>query len=204
MVLAEREAKKHWPYCNHPQYRDDAIAVVVQISEPHMEICWISYSLKWAQDRGLVEGFPPIQTLSVCAIVTANAQVLVGKRAPQLLSFPNRWEFAPAGGVDRSAYEGGHVNLERQVLREWSEEVSPNTHPILTIEWCGLVYCSASSTWVGQFHIASAHFDPPPNEEVAMWRWEPRDQLVEELSATPQSWVPCSDILLARSGGNAK
>lgn len=198
MSTAESSAKTLWPYCNDPNYQDDPIAAVVGVSDVQMEICWISYSLKWAQDRERSWPFPPMTTLSVCAIVSAGPLILVGKRSSHLLSFPDLWEFAPAGGVDSSSRTKFGVDLKRQVLKEWSEEVSSDTQCIVKIEQSNFLYCAMSSTWVCPFLIESQPFNPATNAEVVEWRWDTLDRLTKEIDTAPDQWVPGSDLLLMR------
>lgn len=196
MKSAQRAAQKRWPYANHPQYTDDLLAAVVRATERAFYICWVPYSLKWAIDRNLLKTNPPLHTLSVSSIVTAQDRVLIGKRSSNLLSFPNRWEFAPAGGVGQCSLQGDQICLTKQILEEWREEICPSTDSIDSICEVDWLYCPGTRTWTRLFLIRSKWLDLSANPEVQTWRWVEPSHLELELKSTSSEWVPGSSELL--------
>ena len=196
MRVAKRAAKHHWPYANHPLYTDDPLVAVVEASEQVLGVCWVPYSLKWASDRNLLKGTPPLHTLSVCAVVTAGDKILTGKRSGKLLSYPDCWEFAPAGGVGHISLQEGRIHLEKQLLAEWKEEICPNLDPIELVRDVAWLYCQGTGTWTRVFHICSKLFNPPSNQEVQTWRWIDHPTLNSDLQSQALKWVPGSLDLL--------
>lgn len=196
MGIAGQEAKRLWPYANHPLYTDDLLAAIVGVSGEVVGICWVPYSLKWATDRNLLNETPPLYTLSVCAIVIADDKILTGKRSDKLLNYPDCWEFAPAGGVSIASLQNGQIQLKKQLLAEWEEEICPSFDPIKSVRDVAWLHCQGTRTWTRVFRINSTSFNPPPNQEVQFWQWMDLQTLNCDLQNRADEWVPGSTDLL--------
>ena len=62
--------------------------------------------------------------VSVSGLTLAGQHMLVGKRSPDVTSYPGYYEFAPSGGIDDHAYVEGEIDFRGQVVRELEEETA--------------------------------------------------------------------------------
>ncbi len=193
----QSEAQILWDKQQPRHLYNDSIAAVLDVSAKRATVCWIPYSARWAQESALLIPPLPICTLSVCAIVTCAELVLCGLRSTRVSSFPNHWEFAPAGGVSKKVGASSAIDLEDQILREWREELHADVSPIQFLKPLGrLIYFPVTRVWIFSFHIAVSPINPNANQEVSAWRWLTREQIEGEIANRLNPWVAGSDLLL--------
>lgn len=193
----QSEAQILWEKRQSTHLYNDSIAAVLDVSAEGATVCWIPYSARWAQESALLVPPLPICALSICAIVTCAEQILCGLRSTQVSSFPNHWEFAPAGGVTKMVTASSAIDLEDQILREWREELLTDLSPIQFLKPMGqLIHLPATRVWIFSFHIAVSPINPKKNREVSAWRWLTREQIEGEIANRRALWVAGTDLLL--------
>lgn len=196
--LAQCEARLFWSKKKHQHHFNGKIAAVVNILSKELEICWVEYCLRWAQDKMFLNNCLPISTLSVTAIVTWQNKYLVGLRSTNVSNYTQHWEFTPAGGVAPIADDPPRLCLQNQILLEWHEEVGENNQTIKTIKCLKKpIFIPSTQTWIVLYHIKTKPFRPSLTQETSAWRWLSKDQLMKELSGENRffKWVPGSKTL---------
>nr|WP_166157140.1 hypothetical protein [Neochlamydia sp. AcF84]NGY95543.1 hypothetical protein [Neochlamydia sp. AcF84] len=89
----------------------------------HLYGRFVEYKLYLAQvrDPTLIHELH-LKPICVCGYTLAGNEILMGKRAEHVTDYPNYLELMPAGGIDPSALNEGHVDIIKQLKIELKEE----------------------------------------------------------------------------------
>ena len=106
----------------------------------HLVGHFVEYKHYLAQLRDpTLRPFLPIQGVGMTGVTFAENHVLMGRRASHVTSYPNKLEFAPAGGVDADYVENDLFLLNKALLSELHEEVGYNTNAVESLQPFALI-----------------------------------------------------------------
>ncbi len=134
-----------------------------------------TYRMNAVRLVGIASGFVGLGTR---AVAHWNGNVLVGLRAANCASYPNQWEFAPAGGVEPN--EDPAVGIERELLEECG--VQAKGRAIAQ----ALFFDPVVATWEIAHELAMTQPpDAPPN-------WEYQKLEMVALASMPEPMSACA------------
>lgn len=144
--------------------------------------------------------FLPIQGVGMTGITLAENHVLMGRRAAHVTSYPNQFEFAPAGGVDSDYVENGLFLLKKALLSELHEEVGYNPPAVESLQPFALISEPHINHWeICTRIILKPHQKdllPPSSPEYSEILWLPLKNLDSFFNLHSNEIIPMSRFVL--------
>lgn len=138
-----------------------------------------TYRMNAVRLAGIESGFVGLGTR---ALAHCNGKCLVGLRAVNCASYPNQWEFAPAGSVEPD--EDPAIGIERELLEECG--VQAKSRAIAH----ALFFDPVVATWEIAHELAMMQPpDAPPN-------WEYQKLEMVSLANMPEPMSACARQML--------
>ena len=138
-----------------------------------------TYRMNAVRLAGIKSGFVGLGTR---AVAHCNGKCLVGLRAANCASYPNQWEFAPAGSVEPD--EDAAIGIERELLEECGVQAKSRAiaHAVF--------FDSVVATWEIAHELAMMQPpDAPPN-------WEYQKLEMVDAAHVPEPMSACTRQML--------
>lgn len=198
--------QNHWNTLTkkHPEnYFDGFIFCLDEIYPTHLVGFYTRYSEYIAQN--LLKNIPhyhPVISVGVTGLITHKEHILIGKRSKHVAVYPNLYELAPSGSLDKQFLKRYHIDYVQHLLLELKEETNINSLDIQQIIPFLIVYDP-------QIHALDIciHLKLQPDfkgciqhniKEYSALKWIPIDQLEKEMLISNKQIVPTTaDILTA-------
>lgn len=204
LVLSEQKLKTEVDACwenlkRHGTNLYDGLIFSANIFEKHRIIgCFIPYRyyVAWRR-RPELRSKIPIKPLCVSGITHTYDEILIGKRAPHVHLFPNHYEFAPSGGVDKESEKNGRIDYCDLVLRELNEETGLTSNTVDRLNLFSVIEDIQEESLELCFDIAiKKRFTNllPSAEYSALIPWK-KEALNSFLTQQANDWVPFSKQL---------
>jgi hypothetical protein len=148
-----------------------------------------------------------IAPIAVSGLMLAEGHLIFGKRSPQVTSYPDWWELAPSGAIDKSvALPDGRVDVIAQLTQEFVEEIRLPAQTIQSIRPMAAIFDPADPVYdiicqihltatpsqvLAAMHTAEEYSDAAavPLADLRRWLAEHQHDLIPPSHATVQSWL---------------
>lgn len=153
-----------------------------------------TYRMNAVRAAGLKSGFTGLGTR---AVAHWQGKCLVGLRSQRCASYPNEWEFAPAGSVEPG--EDPAIGIERELLEECG--VQSQSRAVAH----ALFHDPVVSTWeiVHELRMVQPP-DAPPNWEYQSMELVPATDVPEPMSACTRQMLEIAQRILGNVSGPSK
>jgi len=102
---------------------------------------FLPYKLFLAQLRKpALKSVLKIAPVSISGLTLLGENVVIGKRAHFVTQFPNCYELAPSGGIEKEFVVDHEVDLAGQIKKELFEEIGVDAKKVKTIRFFALVH----------------------------------------------------------------
>lgn len=107
------------------------------ISKKSLVTTWRSYSEYLASRAEVIPN--PIIPVGVSGVLSYKSKLLIGRRSPEVTSYPEYLELVPSGGISG---DGKNIDFEEQLRRELREETKFTDHDIQSLHPLCFIYDS--------------------------------------------------------------